>query len=58
MVGEIISESRATSVGIRTPAAFETRTEKPRATVLVHVEFQESEAAEAFERDFEAYTDG
>jgi hypothetical protein len=41
-----------------TPAAFETRTEKPRATVLVHVEFQESDAAEAFELAFEAYTDG
>ena len=40
-----------------TPATFETRTERPRATVLVHVEFREDEAAEAFERDFEAYTD-
>jgi hypothetical protein len=34
-----------------------TRTERARATVLVHVEFREDEAAEAFERDFEAYTD-
>jgi hypothetical protein len=40
-----------------TPATCETRTERPRATVLVHVEFREDEAAEAFERDFEAYTD-
>jgi hypothetical protein len=40
-----------------TPATFETKTERPRATVLVHVEFREDEAAEAFERDFGAYTD-
>ena len=40
------------------PATFETRTESPRATVLVHVEFRENETAEAFERDFGAYTDG
>ena len=39
------------------PATFETRTERPRATVLVHVEFQEEHDAEAFERDFGAYTD-
>jgi hypothetical protein len=39
------------------PATFETRTERPRATVLVHVEFREDETAEAFERFFEAYTD-
>jgi hypothetical protein len=39
------------------PATFETRTERPRATVLVHVEFREDNDAEAFERDFEAYTD-
>jgi len=40
-----------------TPATFETRTERPRATVLVHIEFREHNLAEAFERDFEVYTD-
>jgi len=33
------------------PAAFGTATERPGA-VLVHVEFRENSAAEAFERDF------
>lgn len=40
-----------------TPATFEIRTERPRATVLVHIEFREDDDAEAFERDFGTYTD-
>ena len=35
-----------------TPAAFGMATERPRATVLVHIEFREDDLAEAFERDF------
>ena len=38
------------------PATFGTATES-LGTVLVHVEFREDDLAEAFERDFGAYTD-
>ena len=40
-----------------TPATFDISTERPRATVRVHVEFREDDDGEAFERDFGAYTD-